>query len=209
MFSNSLLACVAGCLGLSTVGSTRITDENGVFLPTFQYRQLPPGVAVPPGLDIKMDLRGGLNKARIPNPYRLQLWVDVVTNNGEHVESGPTISMDRVKQDGSAAAASAVVGKPKRGCDHGCFARLDVHQSDNAFRIKRNILLEVCEEAKQSASNGVEDVYVCQLVIQDKETGQDILASKTCSAQTIFHANSAKRLVAKIYLSRLHEHNRE
>ena len=51
-------------------------DGDGDFLPSYEWRPVPEGAAVPPGLDVKLSFEGKQTIARIPEPWQLRLVKD-------------------------------------------------------------------------------------------------------------------------------------
>ena len=50
--------------------------SGGSFTPTYEWMELPDGIAVPPGLDVDLPLDGRPRRARIPPRWQLKVWVD-------------------------------------------------------------------------------------------------------------------------------------
>jgi len=55
---------------------TVITQLPLRFLPSYHWQQVEDWQTLPAGLEVRMPLDGGRPTARIPDPWRLQLWVD-------------------------------------------------------------------------------------------------------------------------------------
>ena len=53
-----------------------LVDGDGDFLPSYDWRPVPEGAAVPPGLDVKLSFEGKQTIARIPEPWQLRLVKD-------------------------------------------------------------------------------------------------------------------------------------
>ena len=141
----------------------------GEFVATYDYQPILDGV-VPPGLDVKVDLQTGRNEARIPSPWRLQIWVDThIAGSGspDQVLVGESKSMDVVHDDGSSAAKAAAVGRPNKHCIRGCFSRVDVYPTQTADDVKRSVLLDVCQAATKAESSGHDRASVCQISVMN------------------------------------------
>ena len=54
----------------------RVDEAADVFSPSFEWRNVLESQSVPAGLDIRLPLDGGQKRARIPDPFRLQVYVD-------------------------------------------------------------------------------------------------------------------------------------
>lgn len=47
-----------------------------LFVPTYEWQQLPDEARVPAGLEISLPLDGGVKQARIPRRWQLRVWID-------------------------------------------------------------------------------------------------------------------------------------
>ena len=207
-----------GGLALTSITNSIMGEE---FVPTYEYQPVQQGVSVPPGLDVKIDLQGHTeSQARIPDPWQLQLWVEMEYDDDsggqirsqQGVATGESRSMDLVFDDGSSLAAGAMVGRPKKGCSHGCFARVHVHRDFDADAVKRLVLHDVCHAAVRALStdNGGDAehdaAFVCQLTITDSsESGKDISQHKP-SMEQLFRLSAERELKGKVLLTALHQH---
>ena len=205
-------------LALTSITNTIMGEE---FVPTYEYQPIHKGVSVPPGLDVKIDLQGhSHSQARIPDPWHLQLWVEMEydddsggkASSKQGVAMGASRSMDLVFDDGSSMAAGAMVGRPKKGCSHGCFARVQVHRDFDADAVKRHVLHDVCHAAVRAlptdTGGGAEHdaAFVCQLTITDiSEAGTDISHHKP-SMERLFRLSTERELKANVLLTALHQH---
>lgn len=56
--------------------ATRQKSFNRAWRPTYEWQTVPPGVAMPAGLQVDLPLDGGQTHARIPPKWTLQVWLD-------------------------------------------------------------------------------------------------------------------------------------
>jgi len=135
---------------------------SGEFIPSYEWQNVEEEDSVPPGLEIQMNLgnhaagSGSGKIARVPDPWRLQLWVELDVQD-THLEpylgftlGSSTTSMTEIVSDSSAPDAPvAMVGNVWKACVHmrGCFLRMDVHKTTTMQDIKNEILKAICAKA--------------------------------------------------------------
>lgn len=136
-------------------------SHNSVFIPTFNWQTIHEGISIPPGLEIKLSLGEKEERiARIPNPYQLQLYVELTTSSKNDMDklllagldTHPKTSLNIVDTHGN----TALIGVVNRRCKkyHGCFVRMNVLASNHIHEIKAKILHSVCDRISNTNTNG-------------------------------------------------------
>jgi hypothetical protein len=112
----------------------RDRDRNEVYVPSWEYQPISHLSSIPPGLDIKISLDDNSSSnhptvARVPNPFSVQLWVNINRKGSSSSSSDVVHSLIQVVDDGSDAANSALVGSVRSRCSrtmtslNGCYVR--------------------------------------------------------------------------------------
>ena len=195
------------------------------FNPSFDWQVVNDDESVPPGLEIKLSL-GDVKKdklARIPDPFRLQIWVDIKLDRNSQSQS-PSYLDELLQVDDNATTllsvvessttATAMVGIVKKGCksSHGCFSRIDVGKLQSIDDLKRKILYSVCQSVQKGPESNP-SVVVCTMELEATNSislrgPSHKLNIENLDMTETFKLSAYHKLSATVYISSTSSHNK-